>query len=317
MSNFEVSSPILCSPFEEPKEHWWILEGQAAERRVGRRPAMYFYREPGREDERSGLAIEIKLVNRIRERLKAWREAGYAGVTRTTLELLQHWQREGREKRLFFAQLEAVETIIFLTEARGDFRQGIEIPRDEPSDDRKAEGMTGFLRYACKMATGSGKTTVMGMVIAWSLLNKANDRGDARFSDVALVVVPNVTIRDRCRELDPELGEASLYRTRDLVPSHLMERLRQGKVIVANWHVFEPQTINEGAAARVVKRGREILTTEIIRIGEKMIRKGGLVISHVRQSPDSLIMGCWSWCQETRKMITQSKCVPGAMWKVM
>ena len=272
MSNFEVPSPILNSPFAEPKEHWWILEGQPAERRQGRRPALYFYRDPKREtDERGGLAIEMKLVNHIRERVKAWRESGYAGVRRTTLELLQHWRRDGREdrKRLFFAQLEAAETIIFLTEARADFRQGVEIPRDEPSDDRKAEGFAGFLRYACKMATGSGKTTVMGMVAAWSILNKVNDRSDGRFSDAVLVVVPNVTIRDRCCELDPELGEASLYRTRDLVPGHLMERLRQGKVIVTNWHVFEPQSVTNGDAAKVVKRGREVLTTETIRIGDK------------------------------------------------
>ena len=276
MSNFEVPSPILSSPYEEPKEHWWILEGQPAERRTGRRPALYFYREPVADaDQRGGLAIEMKLVNRIRETLKTWRESGYAGVTRTTLELLQHWRREGRERRLFFAQIEAVETIIFLVEARADFRHGLDIPRDEPSDDRKAEGFAGFMRYACKMATGSGKTTVMGMLAAWSILNKVNDRADSRFSDVVLVVVPNVTIRDRCHELDPELGEASLYRTRDLVPGHLMERLRQGKLIVTNWHVFEPQSVANGEAAKVVKRGREVLTTETIRIGEKNDTKRG------------------------------------------
>ena len=224
MSNFEVSNPILSSPFEEPKEHWWILEGQMAERREGRRPALYFYRDPKRgAEERGGIAIEMRLVNEVRGRVKAWRDGGYAGVTRTTLELLQHWRREGREdrKRLFFAQLEAVETIIFLVEARPDYRQGIEIPRDEPGDDRKAEGFAGFVRYACKMATGSGKTTVMGMVAAWSILNKVNDRSDGRFSEVVLVVVPNVTIRDRCHELDPERGEASLYRTREIGRAHV------------------------------------------------------------------------------------------------
>jgi len=278
VSNFEVPSPILSSPFEEPKEHWWILEGQPAERRQGRRPAIYFYREPRQEaEQRGGLAIEMKLVNRIRERVKAWRDSGYAGVTRTTLELLQWWRREGREQRLFFAQIEAVETIIFLVEARADFRQGLDIPRDEPSDDRKAEGFNGFVRYACKMATGSGKTTVMGMLAAWSILNKVNDRSDARYSDVVLVVVPSVTIRDRDHELDPELGEASLYRTRDLVPpGPLMERLRQGKVIVTNWHVFEPHSVTNGDAAKVVKRGREELTTETIRIGEKNDTKRGV-----------------------------------------
>ena len=140
MSNFEVPNPILNSPFEEPREHWWILEGQAAEKRQGRRPALYFYRDPGREAERGGIAIEMKLVNHIRERLKTWRAGGYAGVTRTTLELLQRWRREGRERRLFFAQIEAVETIVFLVEARADFRQGIEIPRDEPSERPQGGG---------------------------------------------------------------------------------------------------------------------------------------------------------------------------------
>ena len=76
----------------------------------------------------------------------------------------------------------------------------------------------GFVRYACKMATGSGKTTVMGMLAAWSILNKINDRSDARFSNVVFVVCPNITIRDRLQELDPKRGAASLYRSRDLVP---------------------------------------------------------------------------------------------------
>jgi type III restriction enzyme len=229
---------------------------------------MYFYRDPkskpGSTGEGvTGVAIELKLVNRIRERVGAWTAQGYPGVTRTTLELLQWWARDGRERRLFFAQREAAETIVFLTESRADFRQGIAVPRDEPSDAEKADGYTGFLRYALKMATGSGKTTVMGMLAAWSILNKFNDRSDARFSDVVLIVCPNVTIRDRLRELDPDAGEASLYRTRDLVPSHLMPLLSQGKVVVTNWHVFEPQAVNTGGVsakvnkAGVVQAGRE------------------------------------------------------------
>src|SRR5918911_2829639 len=226
MNSYEVPEPILNSPFNEPAEHWNIIEGEEPERLPGRRPSVYFYRDPkaspeeysGRE---AGVAIEMKLVNRIRERVKAWREQGYPGATRTTLELLSWWRRDGREKRLFFAQLEAAETIIFLIEARADILQGIDIPRDEPSEEKKQQGYIGFTRYACKMATGTGKTTVMAMVAAWSILNKANDRSDARFSDVVVVVCPNVTIRDRLRELDPEQGEASIYLTRDLVPSHL------------------------------------------------------------------------------------------------
>src|SRR3990172_940084 len=213
MSNFEVTEPILNSPFEEPKEHWWIVEGEVPGRREGRRFAHYFYRDPRSATKESaetdvGTMIELKGVTRIRERLAAWRAAGYPGASRTTLELLAYWSREGRKHPLFFAQREAAETVIFLTEARADFRQGIDIPRDEPSPDKKAEGYAGFLRYACKMATGSGKSTVMAMLAAWSILNKHANRSDARFSDVVLIVCPNVTIRDRLRELDPEAGEA-------------------------------------------------------------------------------------------------------------
>jgi type III restriction enzyme len=78
-------------------------------------------------------------------------------VTRTTLDLLNYWQRDGRQHRLFFAQLEAAETIIFLSEARADFRQGIDVPIDEPSDEGKARGLKAFQRHALKMATGTGK----------------------------------------------------------------------------------------------------------------------------------------------------------------
>lgn len=278
MNNYEVPEPILNSPFAEPREYWRIVEGEEPRRMPGRRAAIYFYHDPKARQEANssfgsggvGIAIELKLVNRIRERVKAWRAEGYPGVTRTTMELLQWWRREGREKPLFFAQLEAAETIIFLAEARSDFRQGIEIPRDEPSDAQKMQGYTGFLRYACKMATGTGKTTVMGMIAAWSILNKVNDRGDARFSDVVLVVCPNVTIRDRLREIDPALGEASLYRTRDLVPAHLMPTLTQGRVLVLNWHKLELQsTQSGGVSARVNKTGVAVRTRETISIGPK------------------------------------------------
>lgn len=277
MSGYEVPEPIINSPFEEPKRHWHIEEGKESELRSGRRPAMYFYRDPKEKPDRygrsqAGIAIELKLVNRIREKLSAWRREGYPGVTRTTVELLHWWRREGRDerKRLFFAQIEAAETIIFLIEARLDHLQGIEIPRDEPSEERRAQGYSSFLRYGCKMATGSGKTTVMGMLAAWSILNKVNHRADGRFSDVALIVCPNVTIRDRLRELDPELGEASLYRTRDLVPPHLMPLLTQGRVLVTNWHVFEPQAIQtDGVSAKVVKAGVQVRTKETIHIGPK------------------------------------------------
>ncbi|MCI0487203.1 MAG: DEAD/DEAH box helicase family protein [Blastocatellia bacterium] len=275
MSYTEVPEPILNSPFEEPQVYWYIEEGEEPRRLPGRRRAMYFYRDPNSKPDRygrseAGIAIELKLVNLIRKRVKEWRDQDYPGVTRTTLELLEWWRREGRLQRLFFAQLEAAETIIFLNEARPDFLQGIEIPRDEPSDEKKAEGYKGFLRYACKMATGTGKTTVMAMLAAWSILNKINDRNNSRFSDVVLIVCPNVTIRDRLRETDPDQGEASIYRTRDLVPSHLMPQLAQGRVLVTNWHIFEAQAVQTGGvSAKVNKAGVPVRIREIISIGPR------------------------------------------------
>ncbi len=281
MSSYEVSEPILNPPFEKPAEYWYIQEGEEPERRKGRRPPVIFpprdQKEPWTLDARVlrpskeyPAGYELALVSLIRERLEAWQKAGYPGVSRTTLDLVQWWTREGRDKRLFFAQLEAALTVIFLTEARSDFLQGISVPRDEPSEDRKKEGLTGFLRYACKVATGGGKTTVMGMLAAWSILNKVNDRSDGRFSDVVLVACPNVTIKNRLNELYPERGEASIYRTRDLVPSHLIPLLTQGKVIVTNWHVFEPQAVQTGGvSAKVSKAGVKVRVRENINIGPK------------------------------------------------
>ena len=108
----------------------------------------------------------------------------------------------------------------------------------------------------------------MGMLTAWSILNKVASRGDKRFSDVVVVVCPNVTIRDRLTELQTERGDASIYRTRDLVPTHLMPQLAQGRVLVTNWHVFEPQSVQTDGA-KVEKRGVLVRTREAIRIGPK------------------------------------------------
>ncbi len=278
--NFEVETPILNSAFDEPARHWRFFDDAPARAEDGRRPAHYFYRDPRTATVHAdaGTQIELELVNRIRDRLSAWRELALAGkpgsgVTATTRELLAYWRRpERRDARtaLFFAQLEAAETIIFLTEARADFLQGIRVEREEPGDDGRARGFRAFQRYCCKMATGSGKSTVMAMLAAWSILNKRANKGDARFSDAVVIVCPNVTIRDRLGELDPARGEASLYRTRDLVPPHLMSELAQGRLLITNWHAFEPQAPSgAGDTARVNKAGVRETRTEYVYLGER------------------------------------------------
>ena len=276
----EVDSPIINSPFREPEFHWQIERGKPPVKAEGRRRASYFYRVPehagrGRKskkqaelfDDAKGEEIELEIVNLIRQRVKEWRDGArsggiaYDGASPVTKELLDLWRSSDRMQRLFFAQIEAAETVIFLTEAADIYRKGIpEIPKDEPGLESKAAGVRAFLRYACKMATGSGKTTVMGMLAGWSILNSVASPRDDRFSDTILIVCPNVTIRERLQELDPALGDLSLYRTRQLVPVHRMEDLRRGEVMIANWHRLAKKETNSvnGDSAKVIKTGEAV-----------------------------------------------------------
>ena len=168
MSDFEVPNPILNPPFEEPAKHWYIQEGQDPVLRPGRRPSIVF--PPEEQNVPWDLAdgtlaasheypggFELPLVNRVRDRLKTWREQGYPGATRTTLHLLEWWCRDGRETRLFFAQLEAAETVIFLTEARPDFLQGLIVPVDEVGETKTTEGYRSFARRRVQDGDGLGQ----------------------------------------------------------------------------------------------------------------------------------------------------------------
>jgi type III restriction enzyme len=162
--------------------------------------------------------------------------------------------------------------VIFLTEGPADLRQGVQVPMDEPGPAAKEAGYRAFQRYALKMATGSGKTTVMGMLAAWSILNKISNPQAPEYSDTVLILCPNITIRDRLQELDPKTDEASLYRTRDLVPAHRMPDLRRGDVFITNWHNLERRELGDvnGQRARVVKRGVAAENTRLIRLTPKL-----------------------------------------------
>lgn len=88
------------------------------------------------------------------------------------------------------------------------------------------------------MATGSGKTVVMAMLITWHTLNKRASPQDARFSDTFLIVTPGITIRDRLRVLLPNDPE-SYYRQRDIIPAQFQEQLGQAKILITNYHSFQ------------------------------------------------------------------------------
>ncbi len=280
-----VEAPIINSPYEAPAYHWHIELAKPPEKRPGRRLASYFFRVPEKakrgkaakgqtalfEESAKGQEYLLDLANLIRQRLAEWRARDYAGATKVTRELLELWHSPERAQRLFFAQLEAVETVLFLVEGPDDLKQGVNVPSDEPGDDAKEQGYKAFVRYALKMATGSGKTTVMGMLCAWSILNKVAQPQAAAYSDTVLIVCPNVTIRDRLRELDPNGDELSLYRTRQLVPLHRMPELRRGEVFITNWHNLERRELGDvnGSSARVVKRGVPVERLRTVKLGGK------------------------------------------------
>jgi type III restriction enzyme len=258
MPRVTIENPILNSPFREPTRHFRFDEqGITNDIVEARRVSSYFM--PIARPRKKGKQIQFetewtqdrvqenKRVNRIRQRVAQWRAGGHVGVTATTARLLEYWTNPEREKKLFFCQIEAVETAVYITEVARKYGDAwIENELREENDEYNR----GLPRIAFKMATGSGKTVVMAMLIAWQALNKLEHRQDARFSDAFLIVTPGITIRDRLRVLLPNDPD-NYYRQRDVVPSHLLEQLSSAKILITNYHAFLPR--ERGDASRLTK----------------------------------------------------------------
>ena len=249
MEQATIGPLIINSPYEEPAKHWsYDRERRTFSLAEGRRPAGYVIASgDSRSFDDPGHFVEIPLVNRIRPRVQAWREAGYPGVTGITKRLLEHWTdpEEFETRRLFFCQLEAAETLIWLAEAPAADKVGVELPSDGGA----------FQRLCAKMATGSGKTVVMAMVIAWHILNKVTYSQDARFAKHVLVIAPGLTVKNRLAVLEPSHAE-NYYEAFRIVPSSLLDKLRQGRVVVRNWHALNWETAERITGKRSVdKRG--------------------------------------------------------------
>ena len=241
---------IINSPYEEPRQYWRAVSAGGFERASGRRKAGYLIAKGGEGS--LGEFHEIPLVNeKIRPRVKKWREEGYPGISAITRRLLEYWndieRRRSDHRRLFFCQIEAAETMIWLKESESVARAGVDIPSDGAPEGER------FTRFCAKMATGTGKTVVMGMMIAWHILNKVNAPRDTRFSKYVLVVAPGLTVKDRLRVLQPE-DPNCCYRAFDLIPAGMQETLRQGRVIVRNWQALNWETQERRARKRGVDR---------------------------------------------------------------
>jgi type III restriction enzyme len=150
----------------------------------------------------------LPLVAKIREEVGAWRVGGYAGASDTSRALMRHWfEKEHLLKNAdgslspfsyYFAQREAVETVVWLHEVRRA-RDKFDLLRFDASGS-VSSGMfdEDWPRYVLKMATGAGKTKVISLLIAWSFFHKLYE-SDSTLSRNFLVIAPNIIVLDRLR----------------------------------------------------------------------------------------------------------------------
>jgi len=258
--SFKIDKLIINNPYEMPKEYWERVPSttQYFRRKQGRRQAGYIKASESEDPDAVGTFIPIPLVNKIRERVDQWRDNDYPGTTGITRRLLQFWNDNSeRNYPFFFCQMEAIETIIWLTEAPESSKEGIEIPNDGGP----------FTRLCSKMATGTGKTTVMAMLIAWHILNKVTYPDDPRFSKNVFILTPNLTIKNRLQVLFPD-SPNNYYAEFGVVPYDLKDKLRQGKVRVTNWHILswenQEQLDKKRSVVKLPPKSDKAYTKEIL-----------------------------------------------------
>jgi type III restriction enzyme len=289
-----VERPILCSPYKEPHQHWkYDTVTGAAHKEPGRRLASYWYKtERTGSAQMSLLAQEqqddLPLPNLLREDVRRWRDAAYRGATLATRELLQHWASPDRTRPLFFGQMEAVETLIYLAEIRFTGRTARLKFSPKVTQDDLTRLLTGLrpgpafglkdtaeffpalidqpsdpalqpLRRLCtKLATGSGKTLVAAMLITWAFVNRGINPASREYPDVVLVCAPNLTVKERLAVLRPD-AVGNYYDAFELVPKKHRAHINRGTVVIENWHRFAPESPHKegNKTYAVVDKGEE------------------------------------------------------------
>ena len=262
-----LANPVLNAPYDEPTRHFVLgPNGPTGEVANGRRPSEFFMPVPRTKKRKNASSGQDTLdfasltdervernekIDQLRSAVRDWRLQSYPGATSITRKLLLHWADPLREDRILFAQREAAETAIYVAEVSG--RDKYDRGRYADADWREilaqanAEHNSGLPRVALKMATGSGKTIVMAMLIAWQTLNKIATPQDSRFTKRFLVVTPGITIRDRLRVLQPtEARDINYYDLRGVVPLDMRPQLNQAEVHIVNYHQFLPRTTSAG-----------------------------------------------------------------------
>lgn len=245
-----IAQPVLNTPYEQPARHWKLDETGRALPEVmpGRRPSIGLIPVPKARKKlvQGELVLDEgnlnEVVNSIRHEVGLWRDRDYPGVTKATRNLLYHWREERTRLPLFFAQREAAETIIWFTETtRADH------PLRRRIEEESRTHNDGIVRLATKMATGTGKTTVMGMIIAWHAVNAARSSRHDRYSRSFLVITPGHTVRERLAVLSPSHPQ-NIYRDMGLIPEKYRRDLRGIDIAIVNFQAFQRRRLMAGVA---------------------------------------------------------------------
>ena len=148
------------------------------------------------------------LVHHLRKEVKDWRDESYSGATNTSISLLNHWFKKDHLKtqvdgsiesfQYYFAQREAVETIIYLYDVVR-FKDKYDLIKFD-SSGAVSTGMfdEDWKRLVVKMATGSGKTKVMSLILTWCFFHKSYEKG-SELARNFLLIAPNIIVLDRIR----------------------------------------------------------------------------------------------------------------------
>ncbi|WP_044351898.1 BPTD_3080 family restriction endonuclease [Dethiosulfatarculus sandiegensis] len=290
MGNRFFEKPILNSPYDYPRRHWELDEsGQPTQKIIEHRRRAEFItpipkpkkRRKNKKheqdellfDEGKGLSTQEQLydqtsiINDLRSQVDQWRKWPNPNswqVTPETARLLEHWRHHNFSGiRPFFCQVEAAETLIWLTEVApkiGKTGKRFLDHLKNANHDANPE----LMRLALKLATGAGKTTVMAMIIAWQTINAVRRPGSKNFTRGFLVVAPGITIRDRLRVLMPNDPDA-YYASRELVPGDMLADLERAKIVITNYHAFklrERMDLSKGGRSLLQGRGAPINTLE-------------------------------------------------------
>jgi type III restriction enzyme len=287
MSNPFFDHPILNSPYSCPRQHWELdVQGQPTQKIIERRRRAEFITPIPKPKKRKGSGDQTELftddpegfsdagqrydtnsiINELRQHVEHWRALTNPNlwqVTPETARLLQHWRNHSYSSiRPFFCQVEAVETTIWLTEVAPLSKVGKRI-LDHLSKVNK-EANPELMRLALKLATGTGKTTVMAMLIAWQTINAVRRPQSNRFSRGFLIVTPGLTIKDRLRVLQPNDPD-SYYANRELVPGDMQDDVNRAKIVITNYHAFklrERIDLSKGGRSLLQGRGNDLNTLE-------------------------------------------------------